>query len=105
MLTKKVDVLDIEELIWFVPMELVSDDQIIEELQRDNGNYRLISIENANYGMYSVNLSVVSAFDFETINELITDCQYKLGYIFDKSTIQNSGIVPLVDGDICDYAY
>lgn len=106
MLTKEVDVLEVQELIWSVPMKFVSENQIIEELQRDNGNYRFISIEeDHNHGNYLVNLSVVSAFNFETIEELITDCQYKLGYLFDKFTIQNSIIVPLVDGEIYAYVF
>ncbi|MEK4712047.1 hypothetical protein [Sporosarcina sp. FSL K6-5500] len=106
MLIKEIDVLDVQELIWSVPMKFVSKDQIIEELQRDNGNYRFISIEeDHDYGEYLVNLSVVSAFNFETIKELITDFQYKLGYLFDKFTIQNSIIVPFVDGEIYDYIF
>lgn len=104
-MTKEIDVLDVQELIWSVPMGLVSEDQIIEELQRNNGNYRFLSIEDDRYGDYSVNLLVVSCIDFTNIKELIIDCQYKLGYLFDKFTIQNSVIVPLVDGEIYDYAF
>lgn len=105
MLIEKIDVLDVQELVWSVPMKFFSGDEIIEELQRNNGNYKFISIEEDSYMDYLVKLSVVSAVNFETIGELITDCEYELSDLFDKFTIQCSAIVPLVEGEIYDYIF
>ncbi|MCP1143664.1 hypothetical protein [Lysinibacillus endophyticus] len=103
MFYKVTDVLDVQELIWAVPKELVSEAKIKNYCLK-YGKYRLISIEEDNE-YYIVQLSVVSALDFETIKELITDCQYELSYQFGKFTIQSSVIVPLIDGEIYDYEY
>lgn len=104
MMTKEIDVLDVEELLWVVPMNSVSEYQIIEGLHRGDGNYQFISIEVHDHENYLVNLSVVAAFEFETIKELVTDCQYRLERLFDF-TLQNSFIVPFVEGEIYDCAF
>lgn len=92
------DVLDVQDVLVIIPTSIV-DDYELEMITLHNVN--ATSVEDAN-DYVSMMFMCSNQDAFTTIHEMLESYRYELSDVFSKEIIQNSLLVPVVDGEPLD---